>query len=184
VYVFIIVIYGSFLLELVLWPVPSEASTLHLLKKWKSNTFLFNLLYILIFSFNFIFSLAPLVISIYSLVTQKIYEIYPMFYTGIIFSLSGRILSLKGAILLNHRRDQGLITDSIFKWGRNPISLGLYITFLGIVMILPDLWLIAGWIGFVAGMDYKISIEEKTMKLKFGNNYDIYQKSTPKYFLI
>jgi protein-S-isoprenylcysteine O-methyltransferase Ste14 len=113
-----------------------------------------------------------------------VYEIHTITYIGILMALSGRILSLKGAVILNQNRNKGLITESLFKWGRNPISLGLYITFLGIVMILPYLLLIIGWIVFVAVIDYKINIEEKSMKIKYGSNYFKYQKSTPKYFLI
>ena len=184
IYITIILLYASFLIEFILWPVASEASTKQLLKKWKTNLITHNFIYILIFIFNLVFTISPLILSIYFLVLEKKYDTFQMAIPGMACACIGRLFSMKGAYILNQNKDKHLITRSLYQWSRNPISFGLYITFLGLVMSFPYHFLIVGWIIFIGTMNYKIGIEERFLKEKYGEAYLKYQKSTPKYLLI
>ncbi len=178
----ILLLYASFLIEFLLWPVSSEASTHELLKKWKKNLKINNFIYILIFIYNVGFTLTPLILSIYFLVNNKRFDSNQLILAGIVLAWIGRLLSIKGAYILHTNKGRRLITISLFKWSRNPISLGLYITFLGLVMVYPYIPMIVGWFIFLTGINFKIGIEERSLRDKYGEVYINYQKSTPKYF--
>lgn len=180
----IILLYISFIVELAVLPVPSEASTGYLLKEWKSNGILRNVMYIFQYIFNFIFTLYPLIISLYSLFQTNLIESDFVSITGLILAFSGRAISIYGAFLLHNNGGRNLITSKIFRWSRNPISLGIFLTFMGLIMIIPYPLLIAAYAGFVWIFNYKINIEEKYLLEKFNNEYRDYKKSTPKYFIL
>ena len=180
----IILLYFSFVLELVIWPVPSEASTGHLLKEWKSNGTLRNVMYIFMYIINFFFTLSPLIISLYSLFHTDLIQSDLISIGGLILAWSGRAISMYGAFLLHKNRRVNLLTGKIFRWSRNPISLGLFLTFLGLLMIIPYPLLIAAYVGFIVIINFKINIEEKFLNAKFGSEYQRYKKSTPKYFIL
>jgi len=184
IYLTVLTLYSSFLVEFLVWPVPSEASSLHLMKKWNTNTAKQNIIYILIFIYNSVFTLVPLILSIYFLLINYGYEVTAITFPGIIFAWAGRFFSLTGAWILYHNAGHQLVTGSIFKWSRNPISLGLYTTFGGLVLIFPYPLLIPGWILFLLNLNYKVNLEENFLKEKYGMPYILYQKSTPKYLFV
>ncbi len=176
-------VYISFIIEFLIWPVPSEASTGQLLNNWRSNKTKHNLIYAVIFVFNTFFTLAPLLVSLYSLLYMNLFDIDVFTYIGLALAWIGRVISVLGAYTLHKSNLKFLVTDSVFKWSRNPISLGLFITFFGLLLVIPHFLMIIGYIVFVANINYKISIEEKFLQQKFGDNYHDYIRSTPKYLI-
>jgi protein-S-isoprenylcysteine O-methyltransferase Ste14 len=180
----IILLYISFTFEFLLWPVPSEASTGQLLHAWRTNQLKQNVLFLIIFIFNLFFTLTPAILSLYSLIYKNLFQIYFFTYLGVILAWIGRVISTFGAYTLYKNKQQHLISNSIFKWSRNPISLGLFITFFGLVLLFPHYLLIIGLVVFVMSIDYKIGFEEKFLYEKFGTPYQNYRRSTPKYFLV
>ena len=180
----IILIYLSFIVEFLLWPVHSEASTGHLLRNWRSNKMKFNLIYLLIFILNSLFTITPLLISLLSLYHKDLFQINPFTYLGLILGWFGRLISVSSAYRLHKSELKFLVTDSIFKWSRNPVSLGLFITFFGLILILPYYLMIAGYVVFVLSINYKIGIEEKFLLEKYGTVYHHYARSTPKYLIV
>ena len=60
----------------------------------------------------------------------------------------------------------------------------MFLTFLGLIMIIPYPLLISTYAGFIVIINFKINIEEKFLLEKFGNEYQEYKKSTPKYFIL
>jgi protein-S-isoprenylcysteine O-methyltransferase Ste14 len=163
--------------------VPSEASTGQLLNNWRSNSTKHNLIYLIIFVFNAFFTLAPLVISLNSLVYRDLFQIDFFTYIGLTLAWIGRVISVSSAYILHKSNLKFLVTHSMFKWSRNPISLGLFITFFGFLLVISHFLMIIGYIVFVLNINYKISIEEKSLQEKFGENYHDYIRSTPKYLI-
>ena len=182
--IIIIFLYLSFTIEFLLWPVPSEASTGQLLRNWRSNKAKHNLIYLLIFILNFLFTFTPLLISFYSLFYDDLIQINLLTYIGLILGWIGRLISASGAYQLHKSSLRFLVTGSMFKWSRNPVSLGLFITFFGMLLVLPYFLMIIGYIVFVLSINYKIGIEEKFLFEKFGTAYRHYVRSTPKYLII
>lgn len=180
----ILLLYLSFLIEFLIWPVPSEASTGQLLYRWKSKNIYQNLTYLFIFIFNSFFTLAPLLISIYHLVLEKSFQVIELTYIGLLLGWIGRLFSLSGAFILHKVKQKTLITKGIFKWSRNPISLGLFITFFGFTFVFPHFLMIAGYCVFVLSINHKIGIEEKFLTNKFGIAYQDYIRNTPKYLFV
>ena len=181
--VIVVLIYLSFIIEFLLWPVPSEASTGQLLNNWRSNKTKHNLIYLIIFVFNALFTLAPLLISLYSLFYKNLFLIDLLTYIGLTLAWIGRLISISGAYILHKSKLKSLVTDSVFKWSRNPVSLGLFITFFGLILVIPHILMIMGYIVFVLNINYKIGIEEKFLQQKFGKTYHDYIRSTPKYLI-
>ena len=177
----IILIYLSFIVEFLLWPVHSEASTGHLLRNWRSNKMKFNLIYLLIFILNSLFTITPLLISLLSLYHKDLFQINPFTYLGLILGWFGRLISVSSAYRLHKSELKFLVTDSIFKWSRNPVSLGLFITFFGLILILPYYLMIAGYVVFVLSINYKIGIEEKFLLEKYGKLYEDYKYKVRRY---
>ncbi len=182
--VIVVLFYLSFMIEFLLWPVPSEASTGHLMNNWRSNRTTHNLIYLIIFIFNALFTLAPLVVSLYSMFYRDLFQIDIFTYIGLALAMTGRVISVSGAYILHKSNLEFLVTDSMFKWSRNPISLGLFITFFGLILVIPHFLIIIGYIVFVLNINFKISIEEKFLQRKYGKKYHDYIRSTPKYLII
>jgi protein-S-isoprenylcysteine O-methyltransferase Ste14 len=182
-YILIIILYFSYLIDFIIWPIPSEVATGNLLKTWKNRSLFLNLLNIFAFVINAVFTLTPLVLSIHHLLSGWIYPHSLIFTMGLIIAWLGRIISIWGTYILYHNEEQKIISCSIFRWSRNPISFGLYLTFLGLTVVFPYYYLIIGWIFFMISMHYKIGIEERYLHEKYGDDYLMYKKSTPKYLL-
>lgn len=181
--VIVVLIYLSFIIEFLFWPVPSEASTGQLLNNWRSNRTKHNLIYLIIFVFNAFFILAPLVVSLYSLFYGDLFQKDIFTYIGLTLAWIGRAISVSGAYTLHKSNLEFLVTDSMFKWSRNPVSLGLFITFFGLLLLIPHVAMIISYIVFVLNINYKISIEEKFLQQKYGETYHDYIRSTPKYLI-
>ena len=144
---------------------------------------MYNLIYVFIFIFNSFFTITPLVVSFYSLFYNNLFEINLLTYIGLTIGWIGRFITASGAYKLHKSNLKFLVSDSIFKWSRNPISLGLFVTFFGLLLVLPHLLLITGYVVFVININYKIGIEEVFLLNKFGRNYHNYISSTPKYLI-
>jgi protein-S-isoprenylcysteine O-methyltransferase Ste14 len=113
-----------------------------------------------------------------------VYELTIFTYIGMIMVVCGRVFSFAGARILHHNPDNHLVTRSIFKWSRNPITFGLFSTFCGMVLIFPFPLMILGWIIFLLSLNYKVNLEEKFLLDRFGSTYITYQRSTPKYLFV
>ena len=129
---------------------------------------LLNHFYIAIFTINLLFYLAPLSIALFQLMENHSPNI-PMWMVvaGSIIAICGRIFSIVGGAILSKRREK-LVSISIFRWSRNPITLGMHLTFLGLIICTNHLFLLIGLAFSVWNMHLKINIEEKHLIKKFG----------------
>jgi protein-S-isoprenylcysteine O-methyltransferase Ste14 len=90
----------------------------------------------------------------------------------------GRFFTTQVSIQSQHR----LITDGPYRCIRHPAYTGLLITFAGAGVAMGDflaLLIVTGPV-FLA-LNARVTIEEKVMQKKFGENYKIYQEKTKKF---
>jgi protein-S-isoprenylcysteine O-methyltransferase Ste14 len=111
--------------------------------------------------------------------------------TGLVFIaflliLAGRIISLYSVLQIRKNNRQAgksfeLKTGNIFSFSRNPILLGMYITYMGMIILFPFWFMLAGFAVYAGNMHFRILIEESFLRHKFGNNYINYQEQTKRY---
>ncbi|MBX2840744.1 MAG: hypothetical protein KTR26_03175 [Flammeovirgaceae bacterium] len=177
----IIFIYFSFFLDFLVWPIPSEASTSSLLNTSDQNNALKKGGLLLVFILNLLFYLTPFGIAVLK-ITEGYFPSIEWWQTvGLILSISGRFISLLGSTSLRKSSNGNLKTSAIFKISRNPISLGMHFTILGLVIFFNFWYLWVGFIFYLLNIHFKILIEEKFLIEKFGSDYIKYLNKTPRY---
>ncbi|WP_319482967.1 isoprenylcysteine carboxylmethyltransferase family protein [uncultured Draconibacterium sp.] len=75
-----------------------------------------------------------------------------------------------------------LVTSGIFSMSRNPFFLSLGIYFLGVVLILPCLYLLVFTLAAFVGIHCFILKEERFMYENYGEEYNNYAKTVRRYF--
>lgn len=200
--ILIILTYISLLVEIIVFPVPSVASSYQLILKQKSvpqdifyskiqNMNLFQKLFLLglptllcIFAYC-----VPLILIIMSRFTDfgvDKTESIAFIVIAFLLIITGRIISLYSVIKIrrnNHQQENSfeLKTRSIFSVSRNPILFGLYVSFVGMIVLFPHLYMVLAFAYYMGHMHFRILIEESFLKYKFGNKYSDYQKKTKRY---
>ena len=182
IHIIIIAIYLSFLIDLVLFPVQSEASTMSLMRSGESrkNSFLLAILWLV----SIVTYITPLGISVSQLTGNGFLPVSPLASMGVAFAILGRVVSLWGTFSIRKPGVDGLVTQSAFRWTRNPISLGIHITLLGLLLVYAASLLWIGFIAFLINIHIRILLEERHLKKRFGSEYQAYVQSTPRYILI
>ena len=178
----VIIIYISFIFDLLIWPISSEASTKSLVATNERNGIIKKLGLVLIFLLNLAFYLFPLIIAILNV----FYSIIPnlmLFIPGIALSILGRIISLKGTIALRSYNKNMLMTESVFKISRNPISAGMHLTILGLIMSINEWYLWLGFILYFLNIHFKIKVEERYLIRIYGDEYRNYMSNTARYLI-
>ena len=200
--ILVILTYMSMLVEIIVFPIPSVASSYQLILKRKLVPQDF--LYTKVQNMNFWQKLAvlalptllsiiayciPLILVVISKFTNDlVYKTERLEFLVIAFILiiTGRIISLYSVIEIRRNNRQvgnnfELKTQSIFSLSRNPILFGMYVSFIGMIILFPHFYMIIAFAFYVAHMHFRILIEESFLKYKFGNKYFDYQKKTKRY---
>jgi len=82
---------------------------------------------------------------------------------------------------LRKNNDKEVVESSIFKLSRNPITTGMHMTVLGL-LVCYNFWFL--WVGFPIYLwifHSKIKMEEDFLEKKFGATYLQYMNKTPRY---
>lgn len=175
----VFVIYASFLPDLLVWRVSSEASTYSLVMQKKDWLVRIGLLISVVMILSFY--LAPLLLALTSLTNELQPPNRTLALIGLIVAFTGRGISIRTAIQLHHNKEARLMQTGLFRWSRNPITLGLHLTILGLVLIFMLWYLWIGWILYLLYFHFKIRIEEKELRNRYGEDYQNYFKKTPRY---
>lgn len=111
-----------------------------------------------------------------------------LIFIGIILIVVGSLISLAGVIeFWSFKRMSGLsadilVTSGIYRWSRNPQNVGWGLVLIGIaltgrsgvaLMLASLFWLVIHF--------YIVNVEEKFLKQIFGNQYESYCATTPRY---
>lgn len=202
--IFVLIVYLSILVELVLFPVPSVASTWQLLSGHNSSQLyglrrtvqswhpvLKILLLFIPTAISVVVYCFPLLLIIVDRLQNMLvdYDFFKNSYAttfGITCIVLGRIIALYSVIVIrgdNSQKDQdfSLKTTGIFRISRNPILMGMYLTILGLFLLFPYRLMIPGIVIYFANMHFRIKLEEDFLKEKFGDRFTQYMNSTNRY---
>ncbi len=179
----IIAIYTSFILDFLIWPIKSEASTFSLIDQESDKKVFKIILIFIVFVINLMIYLMPLILSIYYLMVDMLVSISIFSIIGLVVSISGRILSLVGSRVLLNKASKTLITESIYSVSRNPITFGMHLTLFGLIICFGQWYLWGGVLFYLVNMHLKIKMEEKHLRIFFGQEYEEYENITPRYIL-
>ena len=70
----------------------------------------------------------------------------------------------------------------LYRFLRNPITLGLVLIYIGFVLALPSVGVLVGFILFFLNSTYRIRMEEVYLESAFGDDYRQYKRQVGKYF--
>ena len=106
------------------------------------------------------------------------------FYIGLIISTIGMAIGI--AALYSFANNAGLTTTRIHRYSRNPVYLGWTIFFLGLAFIgwSNSIWSIVFLLYLIITLPYlhwTVRLEEKFLLSKYGESYQKYLDSTPRY---
>jgi len=178
----IITIYLSFVLDLLIWPIPSEGSTKSLISFENRKALYKSFGLLIVFLLNLVFYMYPLYNALINIISG-IETNQVLSKVGIAISIIGRIISLKGTLALRTCSIDNLLTKSIFKYSRNPISVGMHITILGMILIFREWYIWIGFLLYLLNMHLKIKVEERNLIRLYGADYQSYISSTPRYLI-
>lgn len=176
----IVILYLSFFLDFLIWPISSEASTKSLAsyKLVIRKLLLFGIMLLTIVGY-----LLPLAFAIYGLVHHPLDGSAFTFF-GLAVAVGGRLFTLHAAYHLHSHDRSELLKYGTFRHSRNPITTGTHITFIGLCMIYPN-WILLGFgIFYFLNLHFKILLEENFLRDRYGSSYEEYCKSTARYLLL
>ena len=165
-------------MDFVVWPIKSEASTREMIKRsqgWKKAYYPIALV------LNLGLFLYPLLMAVWRVRFSQNVEIVDALLLGLV--LIGRLVTLTGSATLR-RSVTGLRRTGIFRYTRNPISLGTHLTFLGLVVLYGHWWIGVLFVFMIIDIHYKILHEEKVLAGAHGNDYISYCQQTPRYLIL
>jgi len=200
--IFIILTYISVLIEIIVFPVPSVASSYQLLieKKLLPDDLFYTRIQNLKSLQKIILLALPTLLSVIAYCAPLILIITSNFSnflvdktekTGLIIIaflliIMGRIISMYSVINLRRNNRQigmsfELKTGNIFSISRNPILLGMYISYIGMIILFPNLFMLLAFTYFIIHMHFRILVEESFLEFKFGDKYVNYKKQIKRY---
>ena len=192
--IILIIFYVSLAYELFVLKVPSivtskkiiEANTSYKLNFSADKQHIFewsNFLKFVIFYFPLIFVFGLDFIPIFSYFEIIGYQNQFIFVCiGIILILMGRFVSYLFINEIKKRKiNEELITTGVFKYSRNPCQTGLYISYLGFLLIYPSILFMICFVITLIYMNFKIELEEDYLNQKFKKNYQYYKQKTRRY---
>jgi len=205
--IFLLVAYGSLLLELTVFPIPSEASTFQLFFKAGSTDHARSpapdaltrarghsrpvkiVSYLLPTALGVVLFLIPLVAVFAPEVIDHLWPLPALESpivrgTGAMLILAGRLTTFTSVLQL--RRATGapspaLQPRGLFRISRNPGLVGMYAFYLGNCLLFPCLVLFAGFAPYVLNMHRRVLMEESHLTQRLGASYCNYLGRVPRY---
>lgn len=180
--IIIFCIYFSFILDLWVLPIPSEASTFSIISSEKGVFSLKSLKSIVEVFISILFYISPSYLAISSIIHGKI-QMMPTYIVllGLLISVLGRIISLKGTNTLRDNHGKVVVQSAVFKLSRNPITTGMHLTIFGLILCFKFWVLWAVFPIYLWIFHKKIIIEEGFLESKYGKDYLQYKDKTPRY---
>lgn len=123
---------------------------------------------------------------------------FPWAILCIILMISGIALSISSIVYMkkvgegnpfdayNHEvapRTKHLMTDGPYRFSRNPMLIGIYMFYIGVLLWLLRWWPLLVFIVVVIFLSLQVKSEEKRLEADFGDEYRTYKQKVPRYFL-
>jgi protein-S-isoprenylcysteine O-methyltransferase Ste14 len=78
-------------------------------------------------------------------------------------------------------RTKHLMTDGPYRFSRNPMLLGVYIYYIGVIIWLLKCWPLVVFAFIVVLLTLQVRSEEKRLEADFGEDYRVYREKVPRY---
>lgn len=202
--VILLVAYSSLVLEITVFPIPSEASTYQLL--FRANGAAGNdaldrarlrptaaklLLYLLPTALGVGLFIIPLIATWFPAVLGPLWpldswQIEPLWWSGATLVVAGRTVTFVSVLQLRAARSRGeaaLGAEGLFRFSRNPGLVGMFAFYIGLALIFPCLGLFAGFAVYACNMHQRVRMEESRLVDALGPAYLAYAAATPRYLL-
>ena len=75
-----------------------------------------------------------------------------------------------------------VITEGVFRYSRNPIYLGNCLQYVGLSALYNSAWRLAVFVPLLAYFDRVIDREESYLELEFGEEFERYRETVPRWF--
>jgi protein-S-isoprenylcysteine O-methyltransferase Ste14 len=186
--------YASLVIELTVFPIPSEASTLQLFGQAKSSesplarthdwSAIRKVICLLLpTAMGVVLFLLPLVSMLKLGINDYLFWMtLPQLETvGVILVLCGRVLTFWSVLQLRRAKGRSTIPAGLFRYSRNPGLVGMYSFYLGLCVIFGGPWL---WLGvplYIGNMHYRVRLEEAALQVRHGANWSAYADRVARY---
>jgi protein-S-isoprenylcysteine O-methyltransferase Ste14 len=77
---------------------------------------------------------------------------------------------------INYEEKTELVTNGVFKFSRNPVFLGILISYIGTFLIIPNAITFTVLILTYVTLQFQIRLEEEYLVGSHGTNYEDYKK--------
>ena len=192
---FIIFGYLLQMVELIFFPLPSDFTTYNILQKQNpvftasKSTMAVLILGTVISMITF---LVPGLIILFP-ESRTLLHFINLEFDGLhVFSvlliIAGSLLTLFGVLkiskLKRYKTEIGIIQSGIFRFTRNPITLGLNFLVIGFFLALPALEMLGGCIIYIINAHIRVRMEEQQLQLNHGKVFKNYKNNVPRYMNI
>lgn len=193
--------YASLLLELVVFPIPSEASSWQLLASRgeqaqgmqptgelalarRRATSVKLLSYLLPTALGVALFLVPLA-SMFVAPLRELLTSPPLpaaSWTGVALIAIGRTITFTSVLQLraSRRAPRGL-AHGLFRWSRNPGLVGMYGFYAGLCLVCLSPYMALGFPLYVANMHRRVRMEESHLEQRLGESWRAYRGAVPRY---
>lgn len=172
----IALVYLSFVLDFLVYPIPSEAATLTVnrqLKTTRRKRLMLWLAHALVIA-TWIY---PLYVAF---LHPEIRVVWPaLWWSGLGLALLGRVVTLSASRQLR-QSDVPVVTTGLFAISRHPIVCGLHFTLAGLLLTTAEPLCLFAYLFTLLYFDYKTDLEEKTVENALPD-YRNYQKRCTRY---
>ena len=196
----ILLAYGTLVIELTVFPIPSEASTLNLLRhdhpenpstdalsKARGRSRASKLLkFFLPTSIGvFLFAL-PLLATLWPQLRTAFFPIALDDATnlGLACIIAGRMLTFCSVLQLRSAKRRNCIPNGLFIYSRNPGLVGMFSFYIGLCLTLGGPWLWLGLPLYLMNMHHRVCLEEAQLTATHGDRWRNYQQRVARYFPI
>ncbi len=201
--VVVLIGFGSLLVQLLLFPVPSEASVYQLLLEADDeiahDTRLGQarvrspasklLTYFLPTAIGVVLFLIPVAAAFWRSLIDYLVPLHGLdtvwsLGLGAVLVLCGQAVTFVSVLQLRRHKIQSELQHSgLFEWSRNPGLVGMYGFYLGLCFLFPCVVLFVGLIPYVWNMHTRVLMEESHLGARLGAPYANYMARVPRYLV-
>ncbi|MCF7797601.1 MAG: hypothetical protein K9N11_06390 [Lentisphaeria bacterium] len=175
-------------IEIIWFPIPSDVSTLRLVRSGERRPWVLltvGLLGIFTFHLPLLFITYPEILKQMTPLLPPGLQPIPAFMT-MSFLLLGSAFTILGVRALRMRQKNApdaLTTAGIYRICRHPINLGLMLIMVGFILVYPYWIMVPGAVAFFYNLHTRSCWEEKRLLLVHGEGYQAYQRRVAMYGL-
>lgn len=187
--------YASLVVELVAFPIPSEASVVQLVGKGgsgdasalvdaRSAPLTMRLLrYLLPTALCVALFLLPLAVLLLPATRDALaaWSDPSLTWPGIALVVLGRMITFTSVLVLREAKRRDALPGRMFRWSRNPGLVGMFLMYVGLCLAVGGPWL---WLGaplYFANMHARVKLEEANLDARYSTSWRSYAGSVPRY---